>query len=316
METAGPTGADLLSALKGYRESGSGSLEKLRIKEEMCDAAVRRGGTSPCYAIAELFFGQQMLVDLREEVSRKLFTYGVFEADLSEYVCSALRPGMCFFDVGAHYGYFSLLASHLVGQQGKVLAFEPTPDTATLLRANLRGQAHALILERAVLDRDGPVTFNSFGVAWSAFNSIAGIRAPPELSTPAANVISVMGCRLDSIISELGVAPDMIKIDAESSELSVLTGGADTLSKCRPIITVEVGDYDHLLRQGVPPSHDVLAFLLDRRYELFEPHLGKLITHKLRGPMEYGYENIVAVPQFDQSFPGTEKNRNTPNSPP
>ena len=288
---------ELLSALKAIADSASGNPEKLRLKEEICDAAVRRGGTSPCYAIAELFFGREMLVDLREEVSRKLFTFGVFEAELSEYLCSCLHPGMCFFDVGAHYGYFSLLASHLVGQHGKVVAFEPTPDTVTLLRANLRGQQCALILERAVLDRDGPAIFNSFGVAWSAFNSIAGIRAPPELSTPEPNAISVMGSRLDTIILELGLVPDVIKIDAESSELSVLTGGAELLRSRRPIITVEVGDYDHLLKQGIPPSHDVLAFLLERRYELFEPRLGKLIPHGLRGPMEYGYENIVAVPQ-------------------
>ncbi len=43
---------------------------------------------------------------------------------------------MVFFDVGAHFGYYSLLASTLVGKAGAIHAFEPTPSTFEVLRRN------------------------------------------------------------------------------------------------------------------------------------------------------------------------------------
>jgi len=48
-----------------------------------------------------------------------------------------MKPGMVFFDVGAHYGYYSLLGSELVGEKGVVYSFEPIKSTFNILKNNI-----------------------------------------------------------------------------------------------------------------------------------------------------------------------------------
>ena len=60
-----------------------------------------------------------------------------WEADVSGFIRRRLAAGMTFVDVGAHVGYFSVLASRIVGETGQVFAVEVEPRNLELLRANL-----------------------------------------------------------------------------------------------------------------------------------------------------------------------------------
>jgi FkbM family methyltransferase len=66
---------------------------------------------------------------------------GCWEAGDTALFQELLRPGMTFVDIGAHVGYFSLLAAPLVGETGRVLAFEPHPENFELLQANVRNRS-------------------------------------------------------------------------------------------------------------------------------------------------------------------------------
>jgi FkbM family methyltransferase len=72
-----------------------------------------------------------------------LLSTGCWEAGDTDLFQRMLRPGMTFVDIGAHVGYFSLLAASLVGETGRVLAFEPSPDNFELLQANVRNRGLA-----------------------------------------------------------------------------------------------------------------------------------------------------------------------------
>ena len=85
---------------------------------------------------AKTFFGRPMHVHLPDLVGVKLYQYGFFEEGLTRALIEKLRPGDTFVDIGAHVGYFTLLASLLVGADGHVVSFEPTPRTRTELSAN------------------------------------------------------------------------------------------------------------------------------------------------------------------------------------
>jgi hypothetical protein len=61
----------------------------------------------------------------------------VLEPGETDFLESRLRAGMTFLDLGAHIGYFSLVAGRLVGPRGLVLAFEPDPRNFELLLANV-----------------------------------------------------------------------------------------------------------------------------------------------------------------------------------
>ena len=73
----------------------------------------------------------------REMLSRTLFLYGTFEISETRLVQAFLRPGMTFLDVGAHIGYYTLIAARLVGDGGRVVSFEPGAATRAQLEANV-----------------------------------------------------------------------------------------------------------------------------------------------------------------------------------
>jgi len=70
---------------------------------------------------------------------------------------NTLREGMIFCDVGANIGIYSLLAARLVGPTGKVIAVEPEPANAALLRKNiaLNQYKHVEVIEKAISERPG-----------------------------------------------------------------------------------------------------------------------------------------------------------------
>jgi len=73
-----------------------------------------------------------------DEVSRTLIEEGIWEPYETDLVTRLLKPGQVFIDVGANAGYYSLIASHLVGESGQVVAFEPEQTNFALLSENLK----------------------------------------------------------------------------------------------------------------------------------------------------------------------------------
>ncbi len=62
---------------------------------------------------------------------------GLFEQETADWLKSCLHPGMIFFDIGANAGYFTLMASDIVGGEGRCVAFEPVPLNCKVLARNL-----------------------------------------------------------------------------------------------------------------------------------------------------------------------------------
>jgi hypothetical protein len=125
---------------------------------------------------ARLFFGGKMKVVLPEIVSSELYRYGFTEAGVTTAMLRHLRPTKTFFDIGAHFGYVSRLAAYLVGPQGQVVSFEPTPSTRLILESNLSDLPTVIVEPFAVWKQDGEIQMTDFGVAASAFNSFANPR--------------------------------------------------------------------------------------------------------------------------------------------
>src|SRR5580658_7871803 len=72
-----------------------------------------------------LVFGSRFSLDLADFIQRHMYA-GSFERDESKVVRQKLRTGMTFVDVGANVGYYTALASRLVGPTGSVFAFDPS----------------------------------------------------------------------------------------------------------------------------------------------------------------------------------------------
>lgn len=232
------------------------------------------------------FAGQTLRGVLPEIVSTTICRFGYFEPDLTRALICLLRPGGTFLDVGAHIGYFSVLASRLVGPQGRVVAFEPTPRTAALTRRNLAPYPQARVVGMAAWNRRETLTFNDFGWAHSAYNSFTAPRLSGQAVT--ATPLTVPATDLDSYIEENGLIPSLIKIDAESAEMQVLQGLERTMARHGPILSIEVGDKDIA---GVPSSAAILGHALARGYAAFDVTAGGLHPHVPR--QQYRTGNIL-----------------------
>lgn len=137
-----------------------------------------------------------------------------------------LSQGDVFFDVGAHLGFFSLVAARLVGSKGAVFAFEPDPDNFARLQANIaRNGTHWVSSHPvAVSDRRGPAPF--------APNSAAGSRMQgrvlAEEPATAADILTVQAVILDD---HYDGRSGVVKVDVEGGELLVLKGAPRLLAE-------------------------------------------------------------------------------------
>ena len=95
--------------------------------------------------------------DLRDGIAREVFFTHGYAPQETALVRALLRPGHTFVDVGANWGYFTLLGAHLVGPHGRVVAFEPDPRLFRTLAWNLRANALSRVraLPLAAADRAG-----------------------------------------------------------------------------------------------------------------------------------------------------------------
>src|SRR5262249_887460 len=91
----------------------------------------------PHQFISSTTFGMKVSGDTRDFIQRFIYFFGMWEPCLTCWILEQLAPGDVFIDVGANIGYYSLLASKLVGEFGLVVAIEPSPTIFNTLKNNL-----------------------------------------------------------------------------------------------------------------------------------------------------------------------------------
>jgi Protein-L-isoaspartate(D-aspartate) O-methyltransferase (PCMT) len=165
----------------GRRALWHGLVWRLMWTEGMCRARTRDG--------------TRLEVDASDIVGSYIAYFGVWEPNLTSWLEGRLRPGDVFVDVGANVGYFTVLASRLVGESGRVVAIEPSPLANTVLRRNVsdNGGENVRVENVAVWDSSGEVVVfgashvSSAGPPWTrpgppAGRSITGLPSPPSRS--------------------------------------------------------------------------------------------------------------------------------------
>lgn len=224
--------------------------------------------------------------------------HGYYESELTELLLRNLRPGMRFVDVGAHFGYYSLLAAHLVGASGAVESFEPIPRTFRVLAHNVKGRGNITAHRAAIFSRDGELEMFDMGPRFAGYSSFveprlegtrAGQVSPKKLRVPSAT--------LDSYARDWPTGPTFIKIDAESAEAHVFAGMEETFERLRPIVAFEVGDFE---LSNVPRSRELILELVRRGYTPYRIRGGRLRPHQIQGT--YPPEMIVALPRSQTLF--------------
>lgn len=186
------------------------------------------------------------------------FILGTYEPGCVQALRKRLKQGSLCVDVGANLGYFSIFMSRIVGEQGRIVAFEPMPDTVEMLRDNVRvnGLRNVSVVAAAASDRSGSVElFSEQSQPLSKTASMIGYRLEG-----AAKTTVVPSIRLDEYFAEATRLPDLIKIDVEGAEAAVLTGARETLARGKPVLVLEIHGW------GSPASQRVLHLLSEFGY--------------------------------------------------
>jgi FkbM family methyltransferase len=189
---------------------------------------------------------------------------------------------MVLFDVGAHFGLFSLASLHYGGPRARAIAIEPSPTAVRILQlhARLNGVVDRLhVVRAAASDSPGWRPMLPVGVIAD------GYYIEPTRHHPRSDLVRVPAITLDTMVQELGFLPTHLKIDVEGAEAEVLRGAVATLTAPRPpIVFLEL--HNSAMRRTGRDSAAPLEFLSQQGYRFFRPEGSPLdLSQALQGPL-------------------------------
>lgn len=179
---------------------------------------------------------------------------GFYEKDKQELIARLVKPGMRAFDIGANAGFYTLALSRLVGDHGKVWAFEPLAENVVNLLKHVQTNKcnNVVVIQGAVSDKQGVSGFNI-----GSNNSIGALGANQGYLVPTMT--------LDGLLADGRVeAPDIVKMDVEGAESRVLAGSVGLLRLRKTIWVVALhGDDQRAAVIAAFRAHGYKVFSLD-----------------------------------------------------
>lgn len=207
----------------------------------------------------------EMLVDSEDtrSIGVSVIAEGRYEAMFERSLLAIGQESLLFLDIGANAGFYSLALAKSF-PRSRILAFEPNPKIAGILSKNIELNAlgeQISIEGRALSDQSGHANFFVPAFTGSGGGSLKNLH--PEEGSPETFVVELV--QLDSF-NLSGI--DLMKIDVEGNELSVLRGALDSIQDSKPTIFIE------LLRKWMGPfgSHpqEVVNLLVQFGYQTYE----------------------------------------------
>jgi len=217
----------------------------------------------------QIINGVKMYLDFSTPYGAFQRYYQHYENKQIKFFESILEKGDVVLDLGAFQGDYALVAARKVGEHGKVYAFEPASERYELLLKNIELNSFTNIeaLQLACSDQDGYVEFGGKDFILNSVLKDFGIHEP--------NPIKVKSTTLDSFTQSKNITSDVIKIDVEGAELTVLEGMKRILKKST-VIFLELHPYFVPDRQlGI---EKIIKILADNNFLIYDWEKKSLIN--------------------------------------
>ena len=246
--------------------------------------------------ITNLMNGPKVRVYPFDIIGKRLYIDGVYEEAESLFITRFLEPGMVFFDIGANFGQYTLLAAERVSPNGRVHAFEPSRRMFAELNFNVKLNHFSSLCslnELAISDNQRMFRFPRHRPG----EEIYGALIPQSVyEAPIVGHDTIEAITLDNYIQQQHIRQvDLIKIDIEGAELLALRGAERLLSRPKaPVIVLEM--YDALTHAFGYTTLDLWNHLEKHQYQLYEFDKQGQIIGLVQHPGSNSLEaNLVAM---------------------
>jgi len=219
-------------------------------------------------ALTFLYSGQKIFVDTRSvDIGTHLLLNGLWEQNYVKAFLNLLRPGNVVLDIGANHGVYALVAAQHVGAAGRVLAFEPNPAFAELIRASVsvNGLSDVVtVVQAAVSDSVGEVVL-IVNPMWSGGAHLQQSADEPD----GSNTHRVSCLALDDYSGLAGASVDAIKMDIEGAEGLALQGMRQLIDRS-PRLKIMMEFCPSMLARYPVDAQGVVAFLDGRGFSCWQ----------------------------------------------
>jgi FkbM family methyltransferase len=205
--------------------------------------------------------GHKMVLDPQD--SLKLSSQGFYEPFLTGLVKQHTEPGNVVLDIGANIGYYTLVFASLVGDEGKIYAFEPEPGLFKLLETNIELNKYSNIeaVQKAVAKEDG--------IAQLFLDEFSSVDHRVFDAQDGRKSITVETIKLDSFLSERVHGIDVIKMDIQGAEIDALLGMDELIRSNRDLSLFVEFWPKGLVGNGRDPR-ELIEYLLARGFSIVE----------------------------------------------
>jgi FkbM family methyltransferase len=240
----------LLKSAASLPLAGRGGLDRLDIDEfayrsKRTLEALCRARAQPVYlgddeGLCRILGRYKLYVDTRDRgLCAHLMLDGFWEMGLTMHMARTVRPGMVAIDVGANFGYYTILLGALVGESGYVYAIEPAPATAAMLRRSVELNGFhdfTAVVEAAAGAGEG--TDLLLHVPPREPKNAQLVASAEVVESAGGTVHQVAEIRIDSLVADRPRL-DFVKIDAEGAEEAIVSGMLAVLRRDRPRLVIE-----------------------------------------------------------------------------
>lgn len=222
--------------------------------------------------------------------SHRLSIYGTYEPFETNIMKKLINPGDVVIDIGANIGYYTLIFARLVGEKGKVFAFEPDPTNFSILQKNIAANSYnnVVLIQKAVSSRSGKNRL------YLCSTNLGDHRSyDPHNNWKSIEIDSVS---LDDYFKDYKGKIHFIKMDVQGAEGQVLMGMKNLVKKNKNLTIVSEFWPLGLKVAGVSAEqyfeilmrHGYKYYQIDEKKKLLEP----ISYHDLliRYPSTQGWE--------------------------
>ncbi|MFC7396702.1 FkbM family methyltransferase [Chelatococcus sp. GCM10030263] len=173
------------------------------------------------WGLTQLSTGQPFFVNTNDRgITTWIVLGGVWETFVDDVICSYVSTGMTVLDIGANLGYYTVKLGSLIGETGRLHAFEPNPELNKFTAENISINGfyrHCTLHTVALGDKEGTAElgFDYANMGGGSLAAGSGVRG---------RTVDVQVRRLDDVLPNLP-SVDFMKIDAEGYEPLILKGG-------------------------------------------------------------------------------------------